>query len=614
MLRTRSCTMAASSVLALAGMLALAGCSGDSSGATPPAGSTCTLSSDCQNPLVCTAGRCHAQCAESRDCDYGQRCVKLGTTFLCQLQSEAKCVYNSDCTSPLICAVDLQCRQQCQADRDCAKGQVCTPTTKVCAEQTEVNAGGDITPAASSPAVDGSPAGGSLDASADVPQTLDVALPGDPVGQSDGGASLGDGGGSAGLDGSSKSDGRVGDTLGSSNPSPQTQFGFTVQGDSNPSFFSGIGVRAPNQLLIFNGYFGSEPTVSSDAGAPTRANYVYVQAFDPISGDSKGPAVPFFNAKNYDPSNAQSQVIGLGAAAVAPTGEIILLYDAGGFGLNAAFLGSSASDAGVSGLQLNKIVQVEVSQIAHQPNCIWSNAIAAFACSWHYLLSNTQRVVRVRKFLPDGRPAGGDSDQVPTDSSDNSTRYSDSVGLGISGSRFGVGYYSNVDYKPRLSVLDTKGSLIGSPVSLAASPHDNDWIAVAGTSAGLLAFLDDAGTAAVLVPVASDGSVPVTSNADAGALPGFRFPGTKSAVSGRALNDDVGGVGGVGLALLYNDGASFAYVLADGSTHLGPGSVISHAYTSGDTIEITNFGGSFGVSLYSAQSHSTQMAATSYSQ
>jgi hypothetical protein len=613
MLRIRPCTMVISSVLALVGILGLAGCSGDSSSTTPPAGATCILASDCQDPLVCTAGRCHAQCKESRDCDFGQRCVKLGTTFLCQLQSEAKCVYNSDCTTPLICAVDLQCRQQCQADRDCAKGQVCTPTTRVCAEQTEVNAGGEITPAAPNPAVDGSPAGGSSDAAADVPQTLDVALPGDPVGQPDGGASPGDGGGSGGLDGTpSKSDGRAGDTLGSSNPSPQTQFGFTVQGDSNPNFLSGIGVRAPNQLIIFSGYSGPDPTVSSDAGPPPQANYVYIQAFDPISGNSKGPAVPFFDAKNYD-GRANYTGIRLDAVAVAPTGEIILLYTTVGIGLNAAFIGASSPDAGVAGLQLNKLVEVEVSRIVHQANCAWSNAVSAFACSWQYV-SNGLNVVRVRKFLPDGRPAGGDTDQVPTDSPDNSTRYSDSVGLGSSGSRFGVGYYSNGDLKPRLSVLDSKGSLIGAPVLLSSIQHENDWIAVAGTSAGLLAFYDEGGTAAAMIPVASDGSVPATSNADAGTLPSFRFPGTKVALNGRALNDDVGGVGGVGLALLYDTGVSFAYVSADGSTHVGPGSVISHNYTAGDYMEITNFGGSFGVSLYSVQSHSTQMAATSYFQ
>lgn len=142
----------------------VAGCGGGGS-TTPTAGGTCTLSSDCQDSLVCTSGRCHAQCAQSRDCDFGQRCVKIGTNYVCQLQSEAKCVYNSDCASPLVCAVDLQCRAQCQADRDCTKGQVCTPITKVCAETTELNASGDLSAvvATTSSADGGASSGGSSD-------------------------------------------------------------------------------------------------------------------------------------------------------------------------------------------------------------------------------------------------------------------------------------------------------------------------------------------------------------------------------------------------------------------------------------------------------------------
>jgi hypothetical protein len=123
------------------------GCSSSNGGGSAPvtnAGTGCTLPSDCQNPLICTAGRCHAQCAETRDCDFGQRCVKIEDNSVCQLQAEAKCTYNSQCPTPLICAVDLQCRAQCQADRDCTKGQLCTLTSKVCAEPAELNAGKDL--------------------------------------------------------------------------------------------------------------------------------------------------------------------------------------------------------------------------------------------------------------------------------------------------------------------------------------------------------------------------------------------------------------------------------------------------------------------------------------
>jgi hypothetical protein len=128
----------------LAVVLLAAACSDNSSTVSPVSGGNCVLASDCQSPLVCTAGRCHVQCVESRDCDFGQRCVQMGTSSVCQLQVEAHCTYNSDCASPLVCAVDLQCRNQCQADRDCTKGQVCTPISKVCAEPSEVDSNNEL--------------------------------------------------------------------------------------------------------------------------------------------------------------------------------------------------------------------------------------------------------------------------------------------------------------------------------------------------------------------------------------------------------------------------------------------------------------------------------------
>jgi hypothetical protein len=82
------------------------------------------------------------------------------------------------------------------------------------------------------------------------------------------------------------------------------------------------------------------------------------------------------------------------------------------------------------------------------------------------------------------------------------------------------------------------------------------------------------------------------------------------AINAHAINDDTGGPGGVGVALLYPNGLSFGYIDSDGLTHLGPSPVISHTYAPGDLINITNFGGSFGLSIYSTTDHSTQMAAS----
>jgi hypothetical protein len=81
-------------------------------------------------------------------------------------------------------------------------------------------------------------------------------------------------------------------------------------------------------------------------------------------------------------------------------------------------------------------------------------------------------------------------------------------------------------------------------------------------------------------------------------------------MNGHAINDDTGGIGGVGVALLYTNGVSFAYIDADGATHFGPSSILAHTYAAGDQVNMTNFGGSFGLSLYSAATQSTQIAAS----
>jgi hypothetical protein len=39
-------------------------------------------------------------------------------------------------------------------------------------------------------------------------------------------------------------------------PNPQTTFGFTGQGDSNPNFTSGVGALGTNLMYIFSGYIG----------------------------------------------------------------------------------------------------------------------------------------------------------------------------------------------------------------------------------------------------------------------------------------------------------------------------------------------------------------------
>jgi len=51
-------------------------------------------------------------------------------------------------------------------------------------------------------------------------------------------------------------------------------------------------------------------------------------------------------------------------------------------------------------------------------------------------------------------------------------------------------------------------------------------------------------------------------------------------------------------------------VNADGAGHQGPNSVFAHTYASGDYTSMTNYAGSFVVSLYIAANHQTQIAAS----
>ncbi|HEX7597067.1 MAG TPA: hypothetical protein VF518_02570, partial [Polyangia bacterium] len=244
-----------------------------------------------------------------------------------------------------------------------------------------------------------------------------------------------------------------------------------------------------------------------------------------------------------------------------------------------------------------------------QPQAMWSVKYGAFVFSWKY--GSTTGAIKIRKFLSDGRSAGGETDSVPTTMADNSAYEQQSGTVAASRDLFGVAYLSRSYRYPYLTVLDAKGNLVGGTFALQQTLAAANWVTAAGTNAGFVTFYDQAGVGASFVPVAADGSVAAATRADAGtSIQGFHFSGTKTATTGRALNDDVGGAGGVGLALLYDDGVAFAYVNADGVTHMGPSSVIAHARDAGDLINISNFDGSFAVSLWSAKEQMVRVAAS----
>ncbi|HZL17957.1 MAG TPA: hypothetical protein VFG23_09450, partial [Polyangia bacterium] len=119
------------------------------------------------------------------------------------------------------------------------------------------------------------------------------------------------------------------------------------------------------------------------------------------------------------------------------------------------------------------------------------------------------------------------------------------------------------------------------------------------------AFVPTSGATSVL----TDGGADVDAGGDAGIAGRFTdFSIVSNASSGKMVSDDTGGLGGVGAVLQEPNGASFIYVLANGSKRLASGTVISSAH--GAEIGLSNYLGSFAVSLYDSTTHATQVVAS----
>jgi len=102
----------------------------------------CSINSDCDSPLVCAFGRCHAACAESRDCPLGERCVSSGAQGVCELPIDDVCGPAALCPSGLVCLGD-QCRNACSTTQPCAvAGQTCVAGG--CFDPAETGDGGTL--------------------------------------------------------------------------------------------------------------------------------------------------------------------------------------------------------------------------------------------------------------------------------------------------------------------------------------------------------------------------------------------------------------------------------------------------------------------------------------
>jgi hypothetical protein len=388
-----------------------------------------------------------------------------------------------------------------------------------------------------------------------------------------------------------------------------------------------MGALGTNVMYIFSSY-----NPPGDGGMGSTDYEVYVQAFDPKSGASKGPSKSLFVAPPLGLTITRNDGFFVTSAAVAPSGEIVVLYFlavSGGGALYAAFLSPSAaggnSDGGsVDGLTLQKVVLVNDSYpyatgpggpADGSPQVIWSNASQTFVASGRH-----NDFYFLDKFASGGQAAGS-ADPVPTNASNNFVGAS--IGsVGESGGLLGFAYSCGGGLAGAcLTILDESENLVGQPIILANNLGENSWAGVAGTAKGFVYVYDGQYGSAqfpsgfvgeAFVSTSTDGGVGVGVAGDAGVttFPGFTF--ASRAIAGRVVGDDIGtgGSAGVGVALVYDGGpVKFAYVSADGAGHQGPYTVIPAGGGAG-AMSIANFNGNFAISSYTPSTNSAQVIET----
>ena len=631
--------------------IAAASCSGSSQ--SPNLGGLCTLDSDCTNPLVCKFATCHQQCAESRDCPTGQHCVTVGNTGVCQTPAEATCGTAHACSAPLVCrSDDGTCRNVCTSSGTCAgTGQTCVGT--YCLDSTEIAkndgsagagdgapgsdmgsagaSGGTSGPDAGSEGVadGGTAVGADANPGSDAPATgvdapatgmdalaAGVDAPGSDTRANSADAPAGGSGGSGGStgDGGPPAAGASGNTCTPGNA--PTNFGNVATSDSNPNYTSGVGLLTATEFLTFNGYVGPD---SNDGGAGALVNRIDVQHFDPITGKSKGSATPLLA------TGGDGTGLYINGADIAPTGEIAIIYSVQGnsvWGMFLTFLDKN--------LAPKKTTQFLAWGSAYpvSSHVKWLNG--EFVASSMVYNPGLNATIKLGKFGADGSNAGN-INALPTDDPSNGAHDAcladGNEGEGevaFSGGLFAVGYLSLAKITPYLTILDASGAAVGSPISLQSTNPDTRLISMAGTLNGFVTIYNghsSSGAWALLATyVSNSASGSISASGDAGVPLGatYAFPGSGAVGSGGGGGCSDGQTcgssdgTGAGFAVLYPNGSvSFLYFGEDGSPRGQEQTVLYElkAYDA-DKVQVTNFGGTFAVSLYSYATHSTQVIAS----
>ena len=557
-------------------------------------GGHCVQNSDCNNPLACKFQTCHQQCVQSLDCPTGEPCVSVDRIGVCQTATEAACGANGiACISPLVC-VSNTCVNVCTDTGTCAlPHQTCIGGT-VCVDSSDLAGNPGYDGAAGAAGAAGGADAGSVADAIDAPASgidsrADVTADGPPA-------------------------------AGACTGQVPSYFGQVATSDSDSHYTSGVGVLTATEFLTFNAYAGPTSTDGGVASGSTTVNRIDVQHFDPITGKSKGNPAPLPTAAG------DGSGLYINGAAVAPTGEIAIIYSAatggngwGNYGVYLAFL-----DNDLALIRTTQFVALGFDQYQDQSHVQWLNGnFVASALTYHA----GNRTIKLGKFGADGSNAGSTS-AIPTD---DPSGYVNGYNVGqgevaFSGGQFAVAYLNEATELPYLTILDMQGAEIGVPLPLPSAVNrpslGGGFASVAGTAQGFVAVYNGtspstkaASLLATFVSNSGSGDAGVSGSGDAGMASigtpyaftgGYAFPGYWSA---GGSSDGTG----AGFAVLYPDGSvSFLYFSGDGSTHLSPQTVFTqaNAATNGDEAHITNFAGNFAVSLYSSAEHLTRMAAS----
>ncbi len=512
----------------------------------------CSINSDCAGSLVCAFGRCHVACATDKDCPGGGQCVLPG---VCQLPEEKKCTSTLPCVSGLTCVGDT-CFASCSTEAGTGANSLCL------ADQTclEVEGQQICQPSPTDAGVDAgnhkNDSGVVTDAGEDTGHRHDATMPPDAGVDAHHVRDAGhDAPKDAPADTARKDAGHdSGVDVVNTCPSPQLQLSPRAQGDFNPSFTSGVGARTASDLYIFSGYYGPGAVDGS------VINAVYAQAFDPATGKAKGASAPLFTATDLNMAALSSYGLTVQSAAVAPSGQVAVVYVAGfiaegnpkDYSLYAAFLapsGDAGADGGAAGLELEQFVLLQAAPqntqpVDDQPYVFWSSTLQAFVISWQYDVNGAQGYIVVANYSATGGIAGGGANPVPTNNGayaeDHDEGASVITGGAVGESRglFGVAYFAgqtvnNYIYSPALTVLSASGGTVGPSAVLApltGSDNSSLWVTVAGVEKGFVYLYDNSFGSEVseaFLPVSPDGGVVggVPDGGDASStFPTFSFP------------------------------------------------------------------------------------------